>query len=98
MMKLIKVKLSLRLPLRTISYGLPKDPNLKRMMYIRYADDYVILVEGSHNEAVYYRNLIKYFLLENCGLTLNLDKTLITNMSDNEFYFLGAEIVKLQKN
>jgi len=68
------------------------------MMYIRYADDFVILIEGSHNEATYYRNLIKSFLLQNCGLTLNLDKTLITNLSDNAFNFLGAEIVKLKTN
>jgi len=88
----------LRLHLRTIPYGLQKDPNFKRMMYIRYADDFVILIEGSHNEAVYYRNLIKSFLFQTCGLTLNLDKTLITNLSDNVFYFLGAEIVKLKAN
>jgi Type II intron maturase/Reverse transcriptase (RNA-dependent DNA polymerase) len=93
-----EVHMSLILKMRTIPYGLPKDPNFKRMMYIRYADDFVILVEGSHDEAVYHRNLIISFLLQNCGLTLNLDKTLITNMSDNEFYFLGAEIVKLKAN
>nr|YP_009739347.1 hypothetical protein [Tricholoma bakamatsutake]QIC20190.1 hypothetical protein [Tricholoma bakamatsutake] len=91
-------RMPLRLQLRTISYGLQKDLNFKRMMYIRYADDFVILVEGSHDEAVYCRNLIKSFLLQNCGLHLNLDKTLITNMSDNEFFFLGAEIVKLKAN
>ena len=91
-------RMSLKLQSRTIPCGLSKDPNFKRMMYIRYADDFVILVEGSHDEAVYYRNLIKSFLLQNCGLTLNLDKTIITNMSDNKFYFLGAEIVKLKTN
>jgi Type II intron maturase/Reverse transcriptase (RNA-dependent DNA polymerase) len=91
-------RMPLRLQFRTIPYGLPKDPNFKRMMYIRYAYDFLVLVEGSHDEAVYYRNQIKSFLLQNCGLTLNLDKTLITNMTDNKFYFLGAEIVKLKAN
>nr|WUR10624.1 hypothetical protein [Elmerina hispida] len=91
-------RLPLKLKLRTIPQGLPKDPDLKRMMFIRYADDFVILIEGSHDEAVYYRNLVKSFLLQNCGLTLNLDKTLITNLSDNKFQFLGAEIVKLKTN
>lgn len=91
-------RLPLKLKLRTIPYGLSKDPNFKRMMFIRYADDFVILIEGSHNEAIYFRNLIKSFLLQNCGLTLNLDKTLITNLSDNKFYFLGAQIIKLEAN
>lgn len=91
-------RLHLKLKLRNIKYGVPKDPKFKRMMFIRYADDFVILLEGSHNEAIYYRNLIKSFLLQNCGLTLNLDKTLITNLSDNKFNFLGAQIVKLKAN
>lgn len=91
-------RLALKLKLRTIPYGIPNDPNFKRMMFIRYADEFVILIEGSHNEAVYHRNLIKSFLLQNCGLTLNLDKTLITNLSENKFNFLGAEIVKLKAN
>jgi group II intron reverse transcriptase/maturase len=91
-------RLPLNLKLRTLPYGLSLDPNFKRMMYVRYADDFVILIEGSHNEAVYYRNLIKSYLNQNCGLTLNLDKTIITNLSDNKFKFLGAEIIKLKKN
>lgn len=88
----------LTLKLRTVPYGLPNDPNFKRMMFIRYADDFVILIEGSHNEAVYFKNIVKTFLSQNCGLALNLDKTLITNLSDNNFNFLGAEIVKLKSN
>lgn len=91
-------RMPLKMKLRTIPQGLPIDPDFKRMMFIRYADDFVVLIEGSHDEAVYHRNLVKSFLLQNCGLTLNLDKTLITNLSDNNFQFLGAEIVKLISN
>lgn len=94
----LELKRELKLKLRTIPYGLPKDPNFKRMMFIRYADDFVILIEGSKNEAIYLRNQIKSFLLQNCGLNLNTDKTLITNLSDNKFNFLGAEIVQLKNN
>jgi group II intron reverse transcriptase/maturase len=96
--QMLNERLPLKLKLRTIPDGLSKDPKFKRMMFIRYADDFLILIEGSHNEAIYFRNLIKSFLLQNCGLTLNLDKTLITNLSDNKIYFLGAQIIKLQAN
>jgi hypothetical protein len=93
-----KDRLPFKLKLRTIPYGDPLDPNFKRMMYIRYADDFAILIEGSHNDATHVRNQVKSFLLQNCGLTLNLEKTLITNLRDNNFSFLGAEIVKLKAN
>jgi Type II intron maturase len=91
-------RLPLKLNLRTIPYEIAKYPKFKRMMFIRYGSEFVILIEGSHDEAIYFRNLIKSFLLPNCGLTLNLDKTLITNLSDNKIFFLGAQLIKLQAN
>ena len=69
------------------------DPNFKRMMYLRYADDFVILVIGSSSEANDIRNQIADILDNKCGLELNKDKTLITAVKDG-FYFLGAHCIK----
>jgi group II intron reverse transcriptase/maturase len=84
--------------LRTIPIGDPLDPDFKRMKFIRYADDFVILVEGSHDETIKIRNQIKELLKVKCGLSLNMEKTTINNISDNKFSFLGAEIAKLKKD
>jgi len=35
------------------------------MMFIRYADDFVLLIQGSKDDAISHRNLIKSFLLQN---------------------------------
>lgn len=68
------------------------DPNYKRMEYIRYADDFVILVSGSLNDAKLIKANIKEFLSSHCGATLSEEKTIITNLRDNKFEFLGADI------
>lgn len=83
--------------LRTIPMGNPFDPNFKRMKYIRYADDFVILIEGNKNDAINIKNIAREFLFSHCGLTLNPEKTIIRNLSDNKFSFLGADICKLKK-
>lgn len=74
------------------------DLNFKRLKYIRYADDFVILTIGTKNEATMIKNNCKEFLKANCGVELNTDKTIISNLQDNKFHFLGAEIVKLKRN
>lgn len=89
---------SLLLKMRTLNSNDQLDPNFRRMDFIRYADDFIILITGSKNEAIHTKNNVKEFLKQNCGLELNPDKTIITNISDNNWYFLGAEIVKLKKN
>lgn len=71
----------------------PMDPKFRRLMYIRYADDFVVLITGSYHEAVHIKNNLKEFLRIHCGLELNEDKTIITNTQRN-FTFLGAEIKK----
>ena len=68
-----------------------QDPNYRRSMYIRYADDFVYLFTGPKSEALVIRDKIKDFLIENTGLELNLEKTLVTHL-DEGFLFLGAHI------
>lgn len=93
-----KIKRELITNLRTLNSNDRLDPNFRRLDYIRYADDFVILVTGSHNEAIHIKHNVKEFLKRACGLELNSEKTIITNIADNRWSFLGAEIIKLKKS
>ena len=64
-------------------------PNFKRMQYIRYADDFVVLVTGTKKDAIEICEEIKKALAGKCGLNLNMEKTQITNAREG-FMFLGA--------
>jgi retron-type reverse transcriptase len=48
------------------------DPNFKRLFYVRYVDDWVILMTGSIKEAKHVRDLVSK-KLQSIGLTLNLE-------------------------
>lgn len=72
----------------------PMDPKFKRLLYVRYADDFVILVIGSKEDAINIRSKIKNILEDRCKIILNIDKTLITHIREG-FNFLGAHIRKL---
>lgn len=82
---------------RSIPHGDPMDPNFKRMMYVRYADDFVILVIGSKDDAALAKLRAKDALKRLCGAELSEEKTLITHAGEG-FQFLGAYIRKLDKN
>ena len=73
------------------------DPNFRRLMYIRYADDFVVLVTGTLKEAEFIKNNLKDYLLSCCGLELNVDKTSITSVT-KKWSFLGAEIKRIKPN
>lgn len=70
------------------------DPNYKRMMYLRFADDFVILISGSFDEAQHIKHRIADFLHKKCGLELNKEKTLVTATKDG-FKFLGARCIRI---
>jgi hypothetical protein len=70
------------------------DPHYRRLMYLRYADDFVILVTGSHHEALLIKHRIADVLSKKCGLELNKEKTLITATKDG-FKFLGAHCIRI---
>lgn len=74
------------------------DPNFRRMKYIRYADDFVIMIIGTKDDANMIKNNSKEFLKTKCGVKLNDEKTITTNMTDGNFKFLGAEISTLKRN
>ena len=72
------------------------DPNYRRSMYIRYADDFVFLLEGPIKEAKEIKEKIKNFLDEHIGLELNDAKTTVTPI-EKGFDFLGARIRTLKR-
>lgn len=74
------------------------DPNFRRLYYIRYADDFLIGLIGTKEEAEEIREKVKNFLKENLGLTLATDKTLITHAREERAKFLGHEISVMQEN
>ena len=64
----------------------------------RYADDFVVLISGNLNESKHVKLNIKEFLKTHCGAALNDEKTTITNIMDNKFEFLGADIRKSKRS
>ena len=67
----------------------PCEPYLRRLMYIRYADDFLILITGTIDDAKHIQHLIADILTKKCGLEWHDDKTLITSTTEG-FKFLGA--------
>jgi len=70
----------------------PKDPNFIRIKYLRYADDWIIGVQGPLALAEQIREEIRAFLAQNLALTLSEEKTQITNAHSESALFLGTEL------
>lgn len=73
------------------------DANYRRLKYVRYADDFIIGIIGSKEDAVNVKEDIKHFLDEKLSLELSEEKTLITHTSKNA-KFLGYEITVSRNN
>jgi group II intron reverse transcriptase/maturase len=63
-----------------------------RVHYVRYADDFIIGVEGSYEMSVEILNKVKSFL-ETLKLALNETKTKITKFNSKPIEFLGYKIM-----
>lgn len=63
-----------------------------RIYYVRYADDFLIGINGTRTQAVKLRKEIQKFLQEKLELQLNMDKTKITSAINGRAKFLGAEL------
>jgi group II intron reverse transcriptase/maturase len=68
------------------------DPNWKRLWYFRYADDFIIGVDGSKQDTILVKEKIQRFLNTRLKLSLNVTKTLITHAESNSASFLGYKI------
>jgi hypothetical protein len=85
-------KESMRIP-----SGNEMDANYRRLKYVRYADDFLIGVTGSKQDAINIKEDIKNFLKEKLALELSDEKTLITH-SEKAAKFLGYEIYVQKSN
>lgn len=75
-----------------ITSSIETDGELKRLSYVRYADDFLIGIIGSKKDCEEIRENVKKFLEEKLKLNLNLEKTKITNAINDRAKFLGYEI------
>jgi retron-type reverse transcriptase len=76
----------------------PMDSNFTRVHYIRYADDFLVLVNGGKELANTLKTEIGNFLKTRLNLELSDEKTLITHMGTESVKFLGYEIRKAHEN
>jgi hypothetical protein len=67
------------------------DAGYKRLKYVRYADDFLIGITGSKQDAINIKEDIKKFLNDKLALELSDEKTFITH-SGKAAIFLGYEI------
>ncbi len=70
------------------------DPLKKRILilYVRYADDWILLTNGNKEIAQKIKSMIAEFLQTKLGLKLSEKKTVITNMTKDPARFLGFEL------
>lgn len=73
------------------------DGSYRRLKYIRYADDFILGVIGSKEDALRIKEDIKSFLSASLALELSEEKTLITHTGKSA-KFLGYEITVTRTN
>jgi len=88
--KPVEYKELLRELLKTPS--MKRDASYIRLNYIRYADDFVIGVEGSYTIAKQVLQKTEAFINNELKLKFNPDKTSISKFMDQSFNFLGYNI------
>jgi group II intron reverse transcriptase/maturase len=75
-----------------------KDPDFRRLKYIRYADDFLLGFIGTRQEAEQIKEALGAFLQETLKLELSQAKTLVTHARSEAAHFLGYEIQTLQED
>lgn len=77
---------------RAVMMKLPyKSQTDKKIKYVRYADDFIIAVNGSHEDCIDIKSKLGDFISQNLKMELSVDKTLITHSNDCA-RFLGYDI------
>lgn len=101
--KLASKKMAHEARKRRIPYRMPKDPECRNIKYNRYADDFVVGVNGSRKDAEQIKEKIKIFLKKRLKISMNEEKTKITSMAKS-FTYLGYTfsraivVAKMKKN
>jgi group II intron reverse transcriptase/maturase len=68
------------------------DPAYRRLRYIRYADDFLLGLIGTKEDAERIKEQLGTFLRNRLGLEMSPEKTLITHAGTDRARFLGYEI------
>jgi RNA-directed DNA polymerase len=77
--------------LRTLRHGDPRDPDFKRLLYCRYADDVAIGVIGSRAEAEAIMESVTAFVEATLKLTVSREKSGVSHARDG-IRFLGYQL------
>jgi group II intron reverse transcriptase/maturase len=70
---------------------LPNDPGFRRLWYVRYADDFLLGLIGTKEDALTIKKKIREFL-KSIGLEMSTEKTLITHARTGKARFLNYHI------
>ena len=73
------------------------DAGIKRLKYVRYADDFLIGIIGSKEDCINVKEAIRKFMAERLKLELSDEKTLITNARKHA-KFLGYDVFVRKSN
>lgn len=93
----LKHKAELKRAFQKFPMGEPMDKNYKRIQYVRYADDFLVGVIGSKEDAEKIKSDIGKFFAEKLKLELSKEKTLITSSKDKA-KFLGYDVTICNDN
>ncbi|MEM8862631.1 MAG: reverse transcriptase domain-containing protein [Chloroflexota bacterium] len=83
----------LRVERRKVPSRAPKDDSYRRLVYIRYADDFMLGIIGTKDEAKQIKSMVGAFL-DSIKLKLSPEKTKITHATTGRARFLGYDIYK----
>jgi group II intron reverse transcriptase/maturase len=72
-----------------------RDPEYRRLRYVRYADDFLLGYSGPREDAVTIKCQLTEFMRDNLKLELSEQKTLITHARSEAAKFLGYEVIVL---
>ena len=71
----------------------PNDEGYRKLLYLRYADDFILGFAGPNSEAEAIKRSIRDWLSANLKLNLSEEKTLVTHAQTERARFLGYEVV-----
>lgn len=90
--------------LRSISSRLRNTPTRiksevdNKIVYVRYADDWIVAVNGSYRQALEIKSKITKYCQEVLNINISENKTKITNSYKNHILFLGTNIKHAVRN
>ncbi|WP_417262884.1 reverse transcriptase domain-containing protein [Celeribacter sp.] len=76
---------------QTLPYGDQFDPNYRRLLFCRYADDFIIGIVGTKDDAKAIMEEVKCFLLDTLKLTASPEKSKVCKATDGTM-FLGYTV------